>query len=174
MTSASVLLKAYYERLHELMAARRAELLSRIDELLEAEVAKRGFGEMDEEKLAAYREACIAFIDERQEAYNPVGIQYTFDRSTSRGAAELEFQLNWYDSRGEFADLVEAARSLAAEMVSDDTLPDRVEALIRQAGAFPDRSIITAYRAGPALQELPDYLVACVLEEVVCGRRESW
>jgi uncharacterized protein YqcC (DUF446 family) len=173
MTSASVLLKAYYERLHELMAARRAELLSRIDELLGAEVAKRGFGDMDAEKLAAYREACIAFIDERQEAYNPIGIQYTFDPSTSRGAAELEFEINWYNSRSEFADLVAAARSLAAEGMSDEVLLDRVKELIRQAGAFPDRSIIAAYLAEPALQKLPDYLVACVLEEIVCGRRES-
>lgn len=170
MTSASVLLNAYYERLHELMAARRAELLSRIDELLNTEVATLGLGDMDAEKLAAYREACVAFIDERQEAYNPIGIQYTFDRSTSRGAAELEFQLNWYDSRGEFADLVATARSLAAEAASDETLPNCVGALIRQAGAFPDRSIIAGYHAGPTLQKLPDFIVACVIEEIVCGR----
>jgi hypothetical protein len=174
MTSASVLLQAYYERLHELMAARRAELLSRVDELLDAEVARRGFGEMSGDKLAAYRETCVAFIDERQEAYNPIGIQYTFDRSTSRGAAELEFQLNWYNSRGEFADLVAAARSLAAEAVSDEALPDHVEELIRRAGAFPDRSILTAYQVEPTLQKLPDYIVACVIEEIVCGRQGSW
>jgi hypothetical protein len=173
MTSASVLLKAYYERLHELMAARRAEMLSRIGELLEVEVANRDFGEMDEDKLAAYREACIAFVDERQEAYNPIGIQYTFDRSTSRRAAELELQLNWYDSRGEFADLVAAARSLAAEMTSDEVLPDQVEELIRRAGAFPDLSILAAYHAEPALQKLPDYIVACAVEEIVCGRERS-
>jgi len=170
VTGASILLKAYYERLHELMAPRRADLLSRIDELLSAEVAGRAFGDMDAEKLAAYREACVAFIDERLESYNPIGIQYTFGRPSSRMAAELEFELNWYDSRPEFARLVATARSLAAGSVSDDVLPDLADELIRQAGAFPDRSIIDAYHVDPTLQKLPDYIVARVIEETVCGR----
>jgi len=170
---ASLVLKAYYERLYDLMEARRADLLSRMDDLLAAEVARRGFSDMNEDKLAAYREACLAFIDERLESYNPIGIQYTIDRSTSRTAAELEFQLNWYNSRPEFAELVAMARSLAAGVASDDLLPEAVEELIRRAGAFPDRSIIEAYHAAPALQKLPDYIVACTMEEVICGRKSS-
>ena len=173
MIPASLVLKAYYERLYDLMEARRADLLSRMDDLLAAEVARRGFSDMNEDKLAAYREACLAFIDERLESYNPIGIQYTIDRSTSRTAAELEFQLNWYNSRPEFAELVAMARSLAAGVASDDLLPEAVEELIRRAGAFPDRSIIEAYHAAPALQKLPDYIVACTMEEVICGRKSS-
>jgi len=168
---ASLVLKAYYERLYELMEARRADLLSRMDDLLAVESARQGFHDMSGEKLAAYRDACIAFIDERLESYNPVGIQYTFDRSTSRTAAELEFQLNWYNSRAEFAELVAMAQSLAARVPSDDLLPEAVEDLIRRAGAFPDRSIIEAYHAAPALQKLPDYIVACIIEEIVCGHK---
>jgi hypothetical protein len=138
---------------------------------LPAEAAKQGFRDMDSSRRAAYREACIAFIDERLESYNPIGIQYTFDRVSSREAAELELQLNWYDSRPEFAALVAVARSLAAEAVSDEVLPDLADELIRRAGAFPDRSILAAYAEEPALQKLPDYLVARVIEEIVCGRQ---
>ena len=70
MTSASLVLKVYYERLYELMEARRPEMLSRVDELLSAEVARQRFGDMGADKLAAYREACVAFIDERLESWN--------------------------------------------------------------------------------------------------------
>ena len=173
MVAASLILKAYYERLYELMEARRAELLSRMDELLAAEVTRRDFGGMDEDRLAAYREACIAFIDERLESYNPIGIQYTFGSVSSRTAAELEFQLNWYNSRPEFAELVATARSLAAGAESDEALPGLADELIRRAGAFPDRSIIDAYLPQPTLQKLPDYIVACVLEEIICRRKPT-
>ncbi len=171
MISASVILKAYYERLYELMEARRSRLLVRIDELLTAETAKQDWRDLDADKLAAYREACIAFIDERLESYNPIGIQYTFGSLSSKTAAELEFQLNWYTSRPEFAELVATARSLADETESDDALSDLADELIQTVGAFPDRSIIDGYHSEPTLQKLPDYLVACVIEEVVCGRK---
>jgi hypothetical protein len=170
MNPAQLLLKAYYERLHERLKARRERLITRIDELLPAEVTKRGFGDMDAERLAAYREACIAFIDERLETYNPIGIQYTFGPAPSHLAAELEFQLNWYNSRPEFADLVAAARTLAGADPPDEMLPDLADELIARAGAFPDRSILTTYAEGPTLQKLPDYLVACAIEEIVCVR----
>ena len=155
------------------MEARRADLFSRMEELLAAEVARQGFSDMSEDKLAAYREACIAFIDERLESYNPIGIQYTFDRVSSRTAAELEFELNWYNSRPEFADLVAAARSRAGSGVPDEDLQGLADDLIRQVGAYPDESILEAYAAEPALQKLPDYLVACAIEEIICGRRPA-
>ncbi len=170
MSPAGLLLKAYYERLHERMRASRERLLLRIDELLPAEVARRDFRDMDSCRMEAYREACIAFIDERLETYNPIGIQYTFDGASSRTATELEFELNWYNSRPEFADLITAARSRAGSGVPDEALPDLADELIRGNGAYPDRSIIETYTAEPALQKLPDYLVACVIEEVICGR----
>jgi hypothetical protein len=170
MSPAHLLLKAYYERLHERLEARRERLIERIDELLPAEVTRQSFGDMDVDRLAAYREACIAFIDERLETYNPIGIQYTFGPAPSRLAADLEFQLNWYNSRAEFADLVATARSLAGADPSDEMLPDLADELIARAGAFPDRSILTTYAQGPVLQKLPDYLVACVIEEIVCRR----
>jgi hypothetical protein len=49
-------------------------------------------------------------------------------------------------------------------------LPDLADELIRQSGAFPDRSILDAYRVEPTLQKLPDYIVARVIEEIACGR----
>jgi hypothetical protein len=170
MSPGGLLLKAYYERLHERMQAGRERLILQVAELLPAEVARQSFGDMDSSRLDAYREACVAFVDERLESYNPVGIQYTFDRCSSREAAELEFELNWYNSRPEFADLVAVARSLAGTGVPDERLADLADDLIRQVGAYPDRSIVEAYTAEPALQKLPDYIVACAIEEVICGR----
>ncbi len=173
MTPTSVLLRMYYERLYERMAGARDRLIRRIEEWLPVEIDRRGFGDVEAEKLEAYRDACIAFIDERLESYNPIGIQYTFARAPSQLAAELEFELNWYHSRAEFADLVAATRALAGAAVSDDALPPLADELIARVGAFPDRSIIAAYHAEPALQKLPDYLVACAIEEIICGREPS-
>jgi hypothetical protein len=170
MTPGHLLLQAYYERLHERMREARDRLIARVDELLPAEIARQGFGTMDASRLDAYREACVAFLDERLESYNPIGIQYTFDGVSSRTAAELEFQLNWYNSRPEFADLVAAARALAGVGVPDEMLHELADTLIRQVGAYPDRSILETYTAEPALQKLPDYIVACVIEETICGR----
>src|SRR5512139_2901188 len=135
MTPASLLLKAYYERLHDLMEKHRSRLLLRIDELLVQEIQSRGFGDVDGERLAAYREACVAFIDERLETYNPIGIQYMFGPAPSPLAAELEFELNWYNSRPEFADLVATARELAGADPPDEMLPDLADELIARAGA---------------------------------------
>jgi len=170
MTPASLLLKVYYEQLYDRVETRRSRLLLRMDGLLAAEIESRQFAVTAPERLAAYRETCIAFLDERLETYNPVGIQYTFGNAPSELASELEFQLDWYDSKPEFADLVEAARGLAAEGISDDARAALADELIHRAGAFPDRSIIAAYEAGPALQKLPDYVVARAIEEIVCDR----
>jgi len=97
-------------------------LPAKIDELLTEEIKVRGFGDFDEDKYAAYRDACLAFVDERIEAYNPVGIQYLFDRTRAKDAFELELQLNWYNSKAEFEALVEAARSKAKIGLTEENL----------------------------------------------------
>jgi hypothetical protein len=170
MAPGGLLLRAYYERLYERMQADRARLVARVDELLPQEAARQGFDLTDADRRDAYREACIAFLDERLESYNPIGIQYTFGSASSRLAADLEFELNWYNSRREFADLVAAARTLAGAGIPDEELPSVAANLIRQVGAYPDRSILEAYGAEPALQKLPDYLVARAIEEIICDR----
>ena len=170
MNSANVLLRAYYERLYERMEAARARLVARIDLLLPAEIEAQGFGPLPPDKVEAYREACLAFIVERAEMYNPIGIQYMFDGRTTKQAAELEFQLNWYDSRPEFEELVAAAQTVVAEEVADEMLPELADQLIRDVGAFPDRSIIAGYAEEPTLQKLPDFIVAMAIENVVRER----
>ena len=102
MSETSLLLKAYYEALYERLQANKELLSKRIDELLVEEITERGFEDFDEAKYAAYKDACLAFVDERIELYNPFGIQYTFDRTRAKEAFELELQLDWYDSRAEF------------------------------------------------------------------------
>ncbi len=166
MNETSLLLKAYYEALYERLEAQKELLAGRIEELLAEEIAARGFEDFGAEKYAAYRDACLAFVDERIELYNPVGIQYLYDRGRAKDAFELELQLNWYDSRAEFEALVEAARSKAADLAEEELRP-LAEELIREVGAFPDKSIISAYEAKPGLSKLPDYVVARTIEGII-------
>ena len=167
MSETSLLLKAYYEVLYERLQANKELLSKRIDELLVEEVTERGFEDFDEAKYAAYKDACLAFVDERIETYNPFGIQYTFDRTRAREAFELELQLDWYDSRAEFEALAQAARGKAEAVVTEEGLRPLAEELIKELGAFPDKSIISAYEAEPGLRKLPDYIVARTIEEII-------
>ncbi len=162
-----MLLKAYYEALYERLQANKELLAKRIDELLAAEVAERGFEDFDEDKYAAYKDACLAFVDERIELYNPFGIQYTFDRTRAKEAFELELQLDWYDSRAEFEALVETARDKARTGVTQERLRPLADELIKELGAFPDKSIISSYEAEPGLRKLPDYVVSRTIEETI-------
>ncbi len=166
MNETKVLLQAYYETLYEWLEAKKPSIAEEIDRLLAEEVNRRGYEGFDAVKLAAYREASLAFVDERIEAYNPTGLQYLFDREVARGAFKLELQIDWYDSRAEFEALIEQARGRSADM-TDDNVHALAEELIRQVGAFPDESIITGYEAEPGLQKLPDYVVARAVEEIV-------
>jgi hypothetical protein len=167
MSETSVLLKAYYETLYERLEANKEALVGKIDILLAGEIEKRGFEGFNKEKYNAYHDACLAFIEERIEAYNPIGIQYIYNRSSAKELIELELQLNWYDSTNEFKSLVETARSKAREDLTDEQLRLLAEEIINEAGVFPDRSIISAYEAKPGLNKLPDYIVARTIEEVI-------
>ncbi|MDD5064883.1 MAG: hypothetical protein PHQ35_09045 [Phycisphaerae bacterium] len=167
MNETNILLKAYYEALYERLEANKKVLAARIEKLLKEEITKQGFGNFDEEKYAAYMDACLAFVDERLETYNPIGIQYTFDRIRAQEAAELEMQLNWYDSRAEFEVLVEAARAKAEVEMTEERIWELTDELIKEVGAFPDGSIISAYEDKPALGKLPDYIVARAIEETI-------
>jgi hypothetical protein len=167
MSETSILLKAYYEVLYERLEAQKEILSAKIDVLLAKEIEKRGFEGFNDEKYKAYRDACLAFIDERIEAYNPIGIQYLYDRCSAKEVVELELQLNWYDSRNEFQTLVEAVRSKAGEDFTDERLKSLAEEIISEVGVFPDKSIISAYEAKPGLNKLPDYIVSRTIEEVI-------
>ncbi len=93
-------------------------------------------------------------------------LQYLFDREVAKDAFDLELQLDWYDSRTEFEVLVKTARS-KARYVNEESLGLLVAELIKQAGAFPDKSIIAGYEAEPGLRKLPDYIVARTIEEII-------
>ncbi len=167
MNQTSLLLNAYYEALHDLLVANKPCLIETAENLLREELKNRSFGSFNRNKYDAYLDACLAFIAERIEMYNPVGIQYTVDRIPSGLAQELELQLNFYDSRSEFQQLKDSAAELAAPGVSDDQLPQLAARLIAQNGAFPDKSIIAAYQAKPTLNKLPDYITALSIENTI-------
>jgi hypothetical protein len=161
------LLKAYWEQLHDRLVESRGLLSAKIDALLKSEIDKRGFPDFDEHRYAAYREASLAFLEERIEAYNPVGLQYLFDPDRRREAAELEFGLDWFNGRDEFERLLDAAGRKAGSGLTDEQLCQSAGELIREMGAYPDHSIIAGYEAAPAPQKLADYIVARAIEEVI-------
>lgn len=167
MSETKLLLNAYYEALHDRLVADRQLLAERIERLLHAEFENRDFGSINQEKYNAYRDACLAFIDERIEMYNPIGIQYTFNSTGRRQAFELELQLNFYDSRVEFKALIQAVQIKSQPDMGEQELRELADELINDVGAFPDKSIISAYEAGPALSKLPDYITARAIEEIV-------
>jgi len=167
MDETKLLLNAYYEALYDRLIENRQLLAKKIEKLLETEFTNSDFGNITQEKFDAYKDACLAFIDERIEMYNPIGIQYTFDSDRRTRAFELELQLNFYDSRAEFKALAEAIEKKLQAQTNEQSLQELADELIKDRGAFPDKSIISAYQASPALGKLPDYIVATAIEELI-------
>ena len=157
MNDTNLLLRAYYEALHERLEADKELLATAIEKLLREESSKLSLEDFKGEKYEAYRDACLAFIDERIETYNPIGIQYTFDRIRSREAAELQLQLDWFDSRAEFETLLETVRAKTEAEMTEERLRALADEVIKEVGAFPDNSIKTTYEAEPGLQKLPGF-----------------
>jgi hypothetical protein len=167
MSGTKLLLNAYYEALYERLCERRGSVVRIIEELLRDEIEDRGFVELTDSKYQAYRDAVLAFVDERIEMYNPIGIRYTFKRRASKFASELEMQLNWYDSSREFELLRQGAYDKAQSSMSHDKLRQLAGELIDQFGAFPNESIISGYQAQPALNKLPDYIASLAIDHII-------
>jgi len=167
MREARLLLQAYYETLHERLSASRDSLTHYIEAHLSEELSARNFSGYTAPKYDAYQEACLAFVEERLEAYNPIGIQYTFDNPRSETAAQLELQLDWFDSRAEFAALCASARAKAEPDMTDARMQELARELVQERGAFPNQSIVQAYEAAPILNRVPDYMVARAITAVL-------
>jgi hypothetical protein len=165
MKPEKILLNAYFETLYNTLLEQKQDVYSQIDQLLKPEIEK--LETVSPERIDAYREACIAFVDERLEMYNPIGLQYTFDNQARKFAKELELQLNWFDSTEEFNKLLEAIKEIANKGFDEKNVEQYAKQLISQFGAFPDKSIIESFREKPALQKIPDYVVACSIEKII-------
>lgn len=162
-----LLLNAYYEALYEFLDSSRVVLIEKIEDYLAEELKNLSAPNFDAEKHAAYLDAALAFLDERMESYNPIGLQYTFGSASTRFAHQLELQLNFYDSTEEFDRLKQAAAQRAFPNMTDTELKTLAGRLIAELGAFPDTSIINAYHAAPSLNKLPDYIVASAIENSI-------
>ena len=167
MESAKLLMRAYFEALYRRLEACRGLIVVDIDAVLGEVIAGLGEEDFAAEKFEAYRDVCLAFLEERIETYDPVGVQFLFDRPCSSDGLKLELQLNWYDSRAEFSELAELTVRLAYDDITDETLSNYAGVLIGEVGAFPDRSIIRCYEAEPSLQKVPDYVVSKVIERAL-------
>ena len=167
MNPTRLLLNAYYECLYEQLHSQKTLIDTRVEQLLREEISLRQFDLFDREKFTAYLEAARAFVLERIETYNPIGLQYTFDSVGAEETLQFEAQLNWYDSRPEFESLWAAAHAQAQPSMSQQKMRQLARELIRQQGAYPDKTIISTYQAQPSLQKLPDYIVARALEQIL-------
>ena len=167
MNTTKLLLHLYYEFLYERLEDQKHNCLEKIDKLLTQEIDHQFFGQFDQEKYAAYHDACLAFLEERIETYNPIGVQYVYDQTTTQDAFQLQLDLDWYDSRAEYKALLQAARAKARPNLSQDDLRCFAAELIAEKGAYPDQSILADYQASPALNKLPDYIVALAIEQVI-------
>ena len=58
-------------------------------------------------------------------------------------------------------------RAKAEAGMTEERMRSLAEELIKEAGAFPDGSIISTYEAKPALWKLPDYVAARAIEETI-------
>jgi len=167
MNESNILLKAYYETLYDRLSPFKKQLSERMDQLLKTEIKKRYPGIMKTQKYEAYLDTCVAFLDERLEAYDPLGIQYLFDNVRAKEVYELELQLNWYDSRKEFNELLVLVQRKTESEMTDERMGELAEEIIREAGAFPDQSIISTYLDKPSLERVPDYILAQAIEEML-------
>lgn len=165
MNKSKLLLNAYFEALHDLLFNQREVIKDEIDELLRTELAK--LVSVTDEKIAAYMDASIAFLDERLEMYNPVGLQYLYDNQTSEFARQIELQLDWYDSSIEFQSIFDAVDVLTKSGFEPEQLPQLARQLVKKFGAFPDRSIIENYLNKPSTRKLPDYILARAIEKII-------
>ena len=160
-----ILLNAYFETLYNTLLEHKEAVYKEIDRLLTPEIDK--LEAVSSERINAYREACIAFVDERLEMYNPIGLQYTYDNQSRKFAKELELQLNWFDSTEEYNALLEKIKEIVKSGFDEQKVEQYAKQLIKESGAFPDKSIVEAFKEKPALQKIPDYVVACSIEKII-------
>ncbi len=165
MKPEKLLLNAYFETLYNTLLGQKQAVHQEIDQLLVPEIEK--LEPVSSERIDAYREAALAFVDERLEMYNPIGLQYTYNNQARKFAKELELQLNWFDSTEEFNRLLEAIKEIVSKGFDEKNVEQYSKRLIKEFGAFPDKSIIEAFKEKPALQKIPDYTVACSIEKII-------
>ncbi len=165
MKPEKLLLNAYFETLYNTLLEQKQAVYQEIDQLLTPEVEKLEV--VSAERIEAFRQAALAFVDERLEMYNPIGLQYTYDNQARKFAKELELQLNWFDSTEEFNKLLDAIKEIVNKGFDEKNVERYSRRLIKEFGAFPDKSIIKAFKEKPALQKIPDFLVACSIEKII-------
>ncbi len=145
MSRSKLLLNAYFEALYNILLDWESSIISAIDRFLPLEFAKLDSTAADgnTEKLTAYRDAAIAFVDERIEMYNPIGLQYTFDNppAADQFAKQLELQINWFDSTNEFNILLEEITEIETAGFDEEKLPQLANQLIGKFGTFPTKPL---------------------------------
>ena len=161
---------AYYVRLRLIISSARAGIEKSIREEIRDEFLSR-WPESRDEVIDAYADAAVSFIEERLYAYGLSSID-RFLMAASRGVspgdlASLEISIDWYECSPEKEEIdARIEKGLNLMRAADEI----VEGLLREFGAFPDRTIIKAYDKAPAKNHLPDYALALALERFIRER----
>ena len=170
MNSLKMLINAYYERLYELIEPQRELCLVRIEQVVRNEAELHWSEELTGERLKAHVEAANAFLEERLEMYNPIGLQYAYGSSSQSEVFSLEAALDWYNSQQEYHSLCKRAMNLLGETkgrFSDQDISLRANQMILDCGAYPNQSILGQYSRRPQPNHLPDFAVAKCIEELL-------
>jgi len=164
-------MNAYIETLYERLSVAKDGCIQQMGPLLQSEIVAQQFDIHRPDKFDAYLEACVAFLDERLESYNPIGLQWIFPQTMVEEAFEMEAIVDWYDSRDEFDRLCHQIKTklqaYSDEACSEEAVKQLADELIAEHGAYPNHSIIEAYRRRPQKNYLPDLVVATVIEAVL-------
>ncbi len=171
MNASRILMNAYIETLYERLCRRKETCIEQMKPLLYCEIDAQQFDLHRPDKFEAYLEACVAFLDERLESYNPIGLQWTFPQTTVKEAFEMEAIVDWYDSHEEFEHLCRCIESKLHpyhdEGLSEETIRRLAAELVTEHGAYPNQSIIETYRDRPQKNHLPDLIVATAIEKTL-------
>jgi hypothetical protein len=168
MNQSRIVMNAYIETLYERLNVQKIVCIQQMRPLLQSEIAEQRFDIHRPDKFDAYLEACVAFLDERLESYNPIGLQWTFPQTTIKEAFEMEAIVDWYDSRDEFDTLCQRIKAKLQSYndgaCSEEVIGRLADELIAEHGAYPNQSIIETYRRRPQKNHLPDLVVATAIE----------
>jgi hypothetical protein len=160
----------YFKKLHRLISSKRKTIEGIIQALAREELILR-WNETGEEAAKAYFEAAASFIDERLYSYSMSHID-RFLKSASLGIgqgelAAAEREIDWYDWRDEKSEIDKKIESGLNLLLEGGEIAD---GLLDEFGAFPDSTIIKAYKRTPVKNHIPDYILASALEHVIKAR----
>jgi len=160
----------YFAKLDELLVRERARIEDLVRKKTRKEISKR-WKDVNAERIEAYIEAAISFIEERLYAYSLDHLDRFLKAVTYGGSLEelasLDLSASWYNWQ---AEKEEIDAKIETGLNIRQRPEDIVEDLLTEFGAFPNKSIINQYQQKPEKNYLPDYVLATAIQQVISKR----